>query len=142
MELLQFSWQMLVILLLVLANAFFVAAEFAIVKVRASQVGPMLKTGDWRAPFVSRVTKKLDAYLSACQLGITFASLGLGWVGEPFVARWLALPLKNWFGITSETLIHSISYVVAFGAITFLHIAAGEQAPKMLAIQRPRRTSL
>jgi CBS domain containing-hemolysin-like protein len=142
MDAFLFIRQMVIILLLVLANGFFVAAEFAIVKVRASQLKPMLQSGDWRVRFASRVTTQVDAYLSACQLGITFTSLGLGWLGEPFVARWLQVPLKGWLGITSETLIHSISYVVAFGAITFLHIAAGEQAPKMLAIRRPRRVSL
>ncbi|NQU11435.1 DUF21 domain-containing protein, partial [bacterium] len=84
MDLLRFSWQMLVILLLVLANGFFVAAEFSIVKVRATQLRPLLKPGNWRARFALHVTHHLDAYLSATQLGITLASLGLGWLGEPF----------------------------------------------------------
>src|SRR5881397_4052777 len=141
MDALLFSWQMLVILLLVLANGFFVAAEFAIVKVRATQLRPLLTSGDWRVKQALHVVKHLDAYLSACQLGITAASLGLGWLGEPYLARWLTLPLA-WMGITNETVVHSIAYVVAFTTITFLHIVAGEQGPKLLAIQRPRFITL
>ncbi len=141
MEILQFSWQMLVILLLVIANGFFVATEFAIVKVRATQLKPMLSSGNWRVRLAIDVTKHLDAYLSATQLGITLSSLGLGWLGEPYLAHWIERPLYA-LGVTSAQAVQSISYVTAFGVITFLHIVIGELAPKSLAIQRPRRVTL
>jgi len=141
MDLLTISWQMLVILLLVLANGFFVAAEFAIVKVRHTQLRPLIEKGDWRARIALTVIRNMGAYLSACQLGITLASIGLGWVGEPFMARWIE-PALGSVGVTSPKVIHSISFIIAYLAITYLHIVVGEQAPKMFAIQRPRRVSL
>ena len=141
MMMFELGWQLLVILLLVCANGFFVAAEFAIVKIRASQLKPMLKTGDWRVPMALRAVNNLDACLSATQLGITLASLGLGWLGEPFLAQWL-VPLFESLGVTSHTAQHSLSFGVAFTIISFLHIVLGELAPKSLAIQRPRGVSL
>jgi CBS domain containing-hemolysin-like protein len=135
------GWQLLVIFLLVCANGFFVAAEFAIVKIRASQLKLLLKSGDWRVSLALRAVENLDACLSATQLGITLASLGLGWLGEPFLAHWLD-PLFQHFGIESEKLRHSLSFGIAFAIITFLHIIFGELAPKSLAIQRPREVSL
>jgi CBS domain containing-hemolysin-like protein len=141
MILFELGWQLLVILLLVFANGFFVAAEFAIVKIRGSQLKPMLKTGDWRVPMALRAVNNLDACLSATQLGITLASLGLGWLGEPFVAHWLE-PVFPAMGVTSVALQHSLSFGVAFACITFLHIVLGELAPKSLAIQRPKGVSL
>ena len=141
MMLFEMGWQLLVILLLVCANGFFVAAEFAIVKIRASQLKPMLKSGDWRVPMALRAVNNLDACLSATQLGITLASLGLGWLGEPFLAQWL-LPVFEWLGVTSQRAQHSLSFGVAFTIISFLHIVLGELAPKSLAIQRPRGVSL
>jgi CBS domain containing-hemolysin-like protein len=131
----------LVILLLIAMNGFFVAAEFALVKVRASQLRPLAKKGGWRVKFALKATDSLDAALSATQLGITLASLGLGWVGEPFVARRLEPLLARW-NITDLTIVHSISFVVAFVVITFLHIVFGEQAPKMFAIQRAKGVTL
>ena len=130
-----------VILALVAANGFFVAAEFALVKVRASQIQPMAPTGGWRVKLALRALNNLDAALSATQLGITLASLGLGWVGEPFIAHRLA-PLLGRIGITDTATVSTVSIAVAFGVITFLHIVLGELAPKSLAIQRPRRVSL
>jgi len=141
MMLFDLAWQLLVILLLVGANGFFVAAEFAIVKIRASQLKPLLKTGDWRVPMALRAVNNLDACLSATQLGITLASLGLGWLGEPFLAHWLE-PTFAAFGVTSEKLQHSLAFGVAFVCISFLHIVLGDLAPKSLAIQRPRGVSL
>ncbi len=126
---------------LVLANGFFVAAEFALVKVRASQLRPLAKKGGWRVKFAIRAIGQLDAALSAAQLGITLASLGLGWVGEPFVARRLGPVFAQW-DITDPTVVHSVSFAVAFVLITFLHIVFGEQAPKMLAIQHARPVAL
>src|SRR4051812_2518986 len=133
--------EILVVLILVAANGFFVAAEFALVKVRASQLRPLAKKGGWRVKFALKATEHLDSALSATQLGITLASLGLGWVGEPFVARRLGPWLGDW-GITDATVVHSISFVVAFVLITFLHIVFGEQAPKMLAIQHAKPVTL
>jgi len=135
------GWQLLVILLLVCANGFFVAAEFAIVKIRASQLQLMLKSGDWRVRMALRAVNNLDACLSATQLGITLSSLGLGWLGEPFLAHWLEPLFERW-GIASESFRQSLSLGIAFSLITFLHIVLGELAPKSLAIQRPRGVSL
>lgn len=133
--------EILLVLGLVAANGFFVAAEFALVKVRASQLRPMAKAGGWKVKFALKATEHLDSALSATQLGITLASLGLGWVGEPFVARRLTPFLADW-GVTDSTAVHSISFTVAFVLITFLHIVFGEQAPKMYAIQRTKPVTL
>lgn len=141
MTLFDLGWQLAVILFLVCANGFFVAAEFAIVKIRASQLKPLLKSGDWRVPMALRAVNNLDACLSATQLGITLSSLGLGWLGEPYLAHWVDPLLKNW-GVASEGLRHSITFGIAFSTITFLHIVFGELAPKSLAIQRPKGVSL
>jgi CBS domain containing-hemolysin-like protein len=130
-----------VVIALVLANGFFVAAEFSLVKVRVSQLRPLAKTGGWRVNFALRATKHLDAALSATQLGITLASLGLGWVGEPFVAHRLEPLLARW-GVIDPASVHSVAFAVAFAAITFLHIIFGELAPKSLAIQRAKGTAL
>jgi magnesium and cobalt exporter, CNNM family len=126
---------------LVLLNGFFVAAEFSLVKIRDSQLGPLIDRGIRRARVARRALHNLDASLSACQLGITLTSLGLGWVGEPVFAALLA-PLMNAVGIESEGARETIAFVVGFSVLTFLHITAGEQAPKWLAIQRPLPTSL
>jgi len=124
------------IVALVFLNGFFVAAEFALVKIRMSQLEALAEDGDTRASKAQKVAGDLDAYLSACQLGITLASLGLGWVGEPFLAQMLQ-PIFFRFGISSTALITSISFLLAFSIITFLHIVLGEQAPKILAIRKP-----
>src|SRR5689334_12601255 len=133
--------KLLVIAALVALNGFFVACEFAIVKVRASQLDALAAEGHKRAKVGRHVVEHLDAYLSACQLGITLASLGLGWVGEPFLARMLQ-PFFALVGISSETVVTSISFAIAFSVITALHIVLGEQAPKILAIQRSLGTAL
>ena len=138
---LRFLLEILLVLGLVAANGFFVAAEFALVKVRASQLRPMAKTGGWRVKYALRATEQLDAVLSATQLGITLASLGLGWIGEPVIGHRLE-PLLTHFGITDPATVKSISFAVAFGLITFFHIVLGELAPKSLAIQRPKAVSL
>jgi CBS domain containing-hemolysin-like protein len=128
-----------VILVLIAANAFFVATEFAFVKIRESQLKSMRVKGkkEWRLGLALRVTKHLDRYLSATQLGITLTSLGLGWVGEPVVAHWIAGPLAG-LGIVSTTAVTSISYGLAFAGITFIDIVFGELVPKYFAIRRPR----
>ena len=117
------------------------AAEFALVKVRYTQLDALVSKGHRRAKVARRVVSNLDSYLSACQLGITLASLGLGWVGEPVFAAVLN-PLMDWIGIEGHGIRESIAVIVGFSVITFLHITAGELAPKSLAIQKPMSTSL
>ena len=129
------------VIFLVGLNGFFVAAEFALVKVRETQLQPLLIKGIRRAKVAKHVVKNLDAFLSACQLGITLASLALGWVGEPIFETILE-PLYHWLQIDSETLRTTISFVVGFSVITALHIVIGEIAPKSLALQKPLSTSL
>jgi CBS domain containing-hemolysin-like protein len=129
------------IIALALLNGFFVACEFAIVKVRGSQLDALTQEGDKRAPLARHIVSHLDAYLSATQLGITIASLGLGWLGEPFLARMLQ-PFFSLTAIESPAVIKSISFSLAFLGITFLHIVLGELAPKSLAIQKALPTSL
>jgi CBS domain containing-hemolysin-like protein len=122
-------------------NGFFVAAEFGLVKLRATRVRSLAKVGGLRGRLLVAVHQNLDAYLSACQLGITLASLGLGWVGEPAFAQILE-PLLTAIGIESAEWIHSISLFFAFFVISFLHIVVGELAPKSMAIRTPERVSL
>src|SRR3989440_1582928 len=126
---------------LVALNAFFVASEFAIVKVRGSQLDALEDEGNLRAVFAKHVRGHLDAYLSATQLGITLASLALGWIGEQFLAHMLepAFLLAN---VHSHALVSTISITLAFVGITFLHIVFGELAPKYLAIGNPLSVSL
>ena len=132
-----------VIFILVAANAFFVATEFAFVKIRGSQLKSMQVRGkkNWRLALAIRVTNHLDRYLSATQLGITLTSLGLGWVGEPLVARWIQGPLAE-LGIVSPAAVTSIAYGLAFAAITFIDIVFGELVPKYFAIRRPKTVAL
>ena len=128
-------------LFLVLLNGFFVAAEFAMVKLRATKVEAIAEQHGWRGHILRTVHNQLDAYLSACQLGITLASLGLGWVGEPAFAE-LLTPLLGMLGIESEKLIHGVSFFLAFFIISYLHIVIGELAPKSWAIRKPELLSL
>ncbi|HEY0143552.1 MAG TPA: hemolysin family protein [Thermoanaerobaculia bacterium] len=134
-------WLILLALLFVAANGFFVAAEFAIVKVRSTQLAELAEAGSVRARMARKLTKHLDAYLSATQLGITLASLALGWIGEPAFAH-LLTPLFTRFGGMAEKLAHSVAITVAFVIISVLHIVLGELAPKSLAIQKPVGVSL
>ncbi len=127
--------------LLVLCNAFFVAAEFGMVKMRHTRVAAIKKIYGFRGKILAYIHKHLDAYLSACQLGITLASLGLGWVGEPAFAHILA-PFFAFAGITSQELILFISFFVAFSIISFLHIVIGELVPKSLAIRQSEKVSV
>ncbi|MFN2238404.1 MAG: hemolysin family protein [Thermoanaerobaculia bacterium] len=127
--------------LFVIANGYFVAAEFAIVKVRSTQLAELAARGNSRARMALRLTRSLDAYLSATQLGITLASLALGWIGEPAFAG-LIEPLFARYGHFSEAIAHSISFAFAFTTISILHIVFGELAPKSIAIRKPVITSL
>lgn len=129
------------IALLVLLNAFFVGSEFAIVKVRSTQLEPLIEDGDARARLSGEIIANLDAYLSACQLGVTLSSLALGWLGEPFLAR-LIEPVFALAGIQSVAIIHGVSFTLAFSVITVAHIVVGEQAPKILAIRQALTATL
>jgi len=126
--------------LLVVANAFFVAAEFAIVKVRATRIAEMEKRGRRGAKIAREITENLDAYLSVAQVGVTLASLGLGWVGEPALARLLE-PVLARVGVTG-TVVHSIAIAVALTVLTSVHIVLGEQAPKLFALARSEDITL
>ena len=131
-------WVMLTIAaVLVALNGFFVAAEFALVKVRISQIDKMVKDGKLFAGSAKWLAQRLDHSLSACQLGITMASLALGYVGEPAFA-FLIEPLMEMAGITSPTVIHVTAFIFAFSVITSLHLVIGEQAPKIWAIRKPK----
>jgi CBS domain containing-hemolysin-like protein len=130
-----------VALFLVLLNGFFVASEFAIVKLRRTRVEAIRKRHGLRGALLAKVHANLDAYLSACQLGITLASLGLGWIGEPAFARLLE-PLFAAAGIRSEAALEITAFAVAFFIISYLHIVIGELGPKSMAIRRPETMSL
>ena len=129
----------LLVLVLVLANGFFVASEFALVGVRRSRIQTLAAGGDVRARRLLALLDNLNAYISATQLGITMASLALGWIGEPVFAHLLEEPLR---GRVSEVTLHTISFAIAFSIITFLHIVLGELAPKTLALERAEAVSL
>jgi CBS domain containing-hemolysin-like protein len=128
-------------LVLVLANAFFVASEFAIVKMRPTRLEQLVRDGDGRAKRALHISQRLDAYLSANQLGITLASLGLGWIGEPALAR-LIEPALGGLSRFAHVGAHAIAFGIAFFVITALHTVVGELAPKTLAIQRTERVTL
>jgi CBS domain containing-hemolysin-like protein len=127
--------------LLVLLNGFFVAAEFAIVKLRLTQAEELARGGGYVSRILLSVRSHLDGYLSACQLGITLSSLALGWIGEPAFAHLLEQPL-NWLGVAAPAVIHGIAFAAAFSLISFLHIVLGELAPKSLALRKPEAVSL
>ena len=130
----------LLVLLLVLANGFFVASEFSLVAVRRSRVLTIVEEGeDRRAKTLLELVENLNIYISATQLGITMSSLALGWIGEPAFARLLETPL---LGIVSDAARHTISFALAFTAITVMHIVLGELAPKTLALERAEKVAL
>lgn len=124
---------------LIALTAFFVASEFAIVKVRSSRINQLVAEGS-KSIVAKKVTSRLDEYLSACQLGITVTSLGLGWIGKPAVKELLV----RGFGLTNipDSAISLISATLAFSIITFLHVVVGELAPKTLAIQKAEKMTL
>jgi CBS domain containing-hemolysin-like protein len=132
-------FKIFLVFLLVFANGFFVASEFALVGVRKSRIVMLAEEGDKQAKRLLELLNNLNAYISATQLGITLASLGLGWLGEPAIAHLIEVPLR---GRVSETLMHTIAFAIAFAIITFLHIVLGELAPKTLALERAEKVSL
>ena len=127
--------------LLVLLNAFFVAAEFGMVKLRHTRIASIKRAYGIRGKILAHIHKHLDSYLSACQLGITLASLGLGWIGEPAFA-YLLEPIFVFIGVDSQELVTIISFFVAFSIISFLHIVIGELVPKSLAIRQSEKVSV
>jgi CBS domain containing-hemolysin-like protein len=128
-------------LFLVFLNGFFVLSEFAIVKVRRSKLEELAKNGKANAELALKMSNSLDTYLSATQLGITLSSLALGWIGEPALARLLEQPFTAIFG-DNPTLLHSISFIVAFTIITLLHVVWGELIPKSIAIAKAEQAAL
>jgi CBS domain containing-hemolysin-like protein len=133
-SILSLGLEILLVLGLIALNGFFVAAEFALVKIRATQLDTLVARGQRRAKVARAIVANLNSFLSATQLGITMASLGLGWIGQPvFVA--LLSPLLLSLHVASEGMRDSISFAVGFSALTFLQITAGELAPKWAAIQ-------
>ena len=131
----------LVAFLLILLNGFFVATEFALVKVRATRIRQLAEQGNPAAVATEQMLAQLDAYLSACQVGITLASLALGWIGEPAFAA-LLKPWLASLGTWAEPASHAVAIGGAFVLITVLHIVVGEQAPKIVAIDRPEAIAL
>ncbi|SEK95048.1 hemolysin family protein [Parapedobacter koreensis] len=136
------GWEIFWTLFLVFANGFFVAAEFAIVKVRASQIEIKIKTGSQVAQVAKHITSHLDGYLAATQLGITISSLALGWIGEAVMTD-IVTGIFGWFNVElTGALAKNLGHVLAFSVITVLHIVFGELAPKSIAIQRPVATTM
>jgi len=132
-------YYIIIVFILVAVNGFFVASEFALVSVRRSRIVALKESGNRRASILLELLDNLNSYISATQLGITMASLALGWVGEPAVARLLEIPLS---GLVSEKVLHAISFAVAFTVITFLHIVLGELAPKTIALERAEQVAM
>jgi CBS domain containing-hemolysin-like protein len=139
-DLVSLTLQLAIVAFLVLLNGFFVASEFALVRVRSTRIAQLIDEGNSKAELAQKVLRHLDEYLSATQLGITLASLGLGWVGESVIAE-LLKPVLAPFHLSSAIL-HIISAVIAFLVITFLHIVLGEMAPKSIAIRKAESTTL
>ncbi|CEH31244.1 hypothetical protein AM501_10970 [Aneurinibacillus migulanus] len=131
---------LILVAVLIVATAFFVAAEFAMIKVRPTRINQLATEGNKSAVAVQRIIDNLDGYLSACQLGITITALGLGWLGEPTVHH-LLHPLFLEYNVP-EQLANTLSFILAFSFITFLHVVLGELAPKTLAIQKAEAISL
>jgi CBS domain containing-hemolysin-like protein len=135
-EFISVAFKILAVVALVLLNGFFVAAEFALVRIRETQIYTLAAKNQLRARTAKLIVRNLNSYLSATQLGITMASLGLGWLGQSVFAK-LFSPLLDLVGIHSAGLQNSISFCLGFSLLTFFHITAGELAPKWLTIQKP-----
>ncbi|MGF9891423.1 hemolysin family protein [Priestia megaterium] len=122
------------LIVLIMATAYFVAAEFAFVRVRSSRIDQLAQEGNKKAVNVQKILNNLDGYLSACQLGITITSLGLGWLGEPTIQT-IFSPLLTKLPL-GDSLLHALSFIIAFSVVTFLHVVIGELSPKSIAIQK------
>jgi putative hemolysin len=135
-------WRLAGVLSLVFANGFFVAAEFAIVTVRKTRIDQLIAEGSRSARAVRRAISEPTSYIAATQLGITMASLGLGWVGEPAIAVVLQPLFSSLPVAIAEATAHSIAVAIAFALITALHITLGELTPKTIALTRAETTAL
>lgn len=134
--------RLVAVAILVLANGFFVAAEFALVSVRRTRVTELVSQGNSAASWVQKAVNDPDRFIAATQLGITLASLGLGWIGEPALSH-LIEPVVSLFPAAVQSGVsHGLSAALAFGVITFLHVVIGELAPKSIALQSPEQVSL
>src|SRR4051812_26807371 len=129
-------------MILVFANGFFVAAEFAIVSVRKTRIDQLIAEGHRGARAVRRAVTDPDSYIAATQLGITMASIGLGWIGEPALASMIQPVFAVLPAMIAETTVHSIAVAIAFALVTALHITLGELAPKTIALERAESTAL
>src|SRR5437870_5038856 len=136
------AWRLAALAALVCANGFFVAAEFSIVTVRKTRVDQLIAEGHSAARAVRRAVSAPDRYIAATQLGITMASLGLGWMGEPALASVIQPTLGILPAQIAEATAHSISVAISFAIITALHIVLGELAPKTIALERSEATAL
>ena len=135
-------WNLLLVLLFVAINAFFVAAEFALVSVRRSRVDELISQGVRSARAVRRAITQLDRYIAGTQIGITIASLALGWIGEPVIAAPLLVLFAAAGLHASPAAVHALAYGISFGLITFFHVVFGELVPKSIALQSPERMAL
>lgn len=133
-------FNLILLALLIAFTAFFVATEFAIIRIRSSRIEQLISEGKAGAVSAKRVTSHLDEYLSACQLGITVTALGIGWLGEPTIAKFIE-PIFIKYNIEESTA-YIISFIIAFSLVTFLHVVIGELAPKTLAIQKAEAVTL
>jgi len=138
----EFFFQILLVFVLVLLNGYFVASEFSLVAVRKTRVDELARKGNLTAKILQKALNDLDSYISATQLGITLASLALGWIGEPAIAHVIEPHLQFLPDTISFLTAHTISVIIAFSIITFLHIVLGELAPKTVALQRAEATAL
>lgn len=138
----EIVFQLSLVILLVLLNGYFVASEFSLVAVRKTRIDELVKKGNVAAKLVQNSLKELDSFISATQLGITIASLALGWIGEPAIARSLESLFKSLPINAAVISSHTLSVAIAFTIITVLHIVLGELAPKTIAMQRAEVTSL
>ena len=138
----EILWRLAGVMALVFANGFFVAAEFAIVTVRKTRIDQLIAEGNKRAIAVRRAVTDPDSYIAATQLGITMASIGLGWIGEPALAEMVNPAVAFLPTGIQEATAHSISVAIAFAIVTALHITLGELAPKTIALERSEKTAL
>jgi len=136
------TWRLVLLVALVFANGFFVAAEFAIVTVRKTRIDQLIAEGHRGARSVRRAVSDPDSYIAATQLGITMASIGLGWIGEPALADIIKPAFSMLPGNVADTTAHSAAVAIAFAVVTALHIVLGELAPKTIALEKPESTAL
>lgn len=138
----EFVFQIGLVLLLVLLNGYFVASEFALVAVRKTRIDELVKRGNMTARLVQKALNNLDSFISSTQLGITIASLGLGWIGEPALAHFLEPFITFMPQKAAYISAHGFAAIIAFSLITFLHIVLGELAPKTIALQRSEKVAI